>query len=72
MQRFLVVFRSHLEGPADVHYVGVTASSQLGAIAKAKREMPPLHPWVFAMATHWPRGCVGIDDAVKRHATATR
>lgn len=69
MNRFLVVFRSHLEGPADVHCVDVWHTSNLGAIAKAKREAPPLHPWVFAEAKVWPKGCASIGAAAKKAAS---
>jgi hypothetical protein len=61
---FLVIFRSHHDGPADEHYVGVWAEHALGAIAKAMQEMPPLHPWVFTRAFAWPEGCSGVDEAV--------
>lgn len=66
MNHFLIVFRSHHEGPADEHFVSVRARHALGAIAKATREVPPLHPWVIVRAMPWPKGCTGVDEAVER------
>ncbi len=67
--RYLVVFRSHLEGLADVHCVDVVSDSSLRAIADAKREAPPPHPWVFASAIAWPKGCASIGVAAKKAAS---
>lgn len=62
--RFFVLFRSHHEGPADEHFVGVHALNALDAVAKAKKQCPPLHPWVLALAVPWPLGVVDIDEAI--------
>lgn len=65
--RWLVVFRSHLDGPSDTTVARVRAVSVLAAIAAARRACPPHHPWVEARATPWPAGARGVDvvlDAV--------
>lgn len=65
MTRFLVIFRSHHEGPADEHFVDVRAPHGLGAIAMALKEKPPMHPWVIVRAVEWPKGCTKIDQAAQ-------
>lgn len=55
MNRFLIVFRSHHEEPADIHVVDAWASSSLAAIHKAIRNKPPLHDWVLVRAYNWPK-----------------
>lgn len=63
-RRYLVVFRSHPAPPSDVTIVDVRASGELHAIATARREMPPHHPWAIATARPWPRGCATVEQAM--------
>lgn len=65
LQRFLVLFRSHAEGPADVHYVDIQAPSPLCAIAVARLASPPPHDWVFAEAKSWPARTRTLNGAIK-------
>lgn len=69
MFRFLVIFRSHHDALADVHFVDTEASSPLAAIAKATREQPPMRDWVIVHALVWPRGCSDVNQAAKRYAS---
>lgn len=55
-KRYLVIFSSHPEPPADATAVDVRAESELRAIAKAKRETQIHHPWTRVSAVPWPRG----------------
>ena len=74
MNRYLVVFQSHLEGPCDVYFVSEYAETMLGAILEAKRKRPPMHilgPWALVRAWPWPKGCSGVVEAAKR-LTGTR
>lgn len=64
MSRWIVVFRSHVEAPADVHYVDVEASTSLRAIRAAQREESPLDGWVLVEAIAWPPGVDDINEAI--------
>lgn len=64
MPRWIVVFRSHVEAPADVHYVDVAASNALSAVREAQLREPPLHEWVLAEAIEWPAGVEDLNEAV--------
>ncbi len=65
VQRWLVLFKSHAEGLADVHFVDVTAPNMLAAVLSAKRARPTFFgPWAIAAAHPWPRGARGINAAV--------
>lgn len=64
MTRWIVVFRSHVEAPADVHYVGIEAPSALRAVRDAQREAPPPDGWVLVEAVAWPAGVDDIDEAI--------
>lgn len=63
MSRWLVIFKSHAEGLADVHFVDVTAKHALEAVHAANAKRPPPGPWVFASAVAWPRGCASVNEA---------
>ena len=63
MERWLVIFKSHAEGLADVHFVDITERSALRAIAGAKAKRPPLGAWVIATAMAWPVECATINEA---------
>jgi len=65
LQRFLVIFRSHAEGPADEHYVDVQAPTGLGAVALARRLSPPPHDWAVAEAKSWPARTRTLNAAIK-------
>lgn len=69
MYRYLVIFRSHHDALADVHYVDMSEASPLAAIAKALKERPPVGDWAFVRALAWPRGCTGVEQAAKKYAT---
>lgn len=69
-KRWLVVFRSHAAPPADVTAVAVRAGFPLAAIAAARREAPPQHPWAIATVNPWPRGSRSVEDAARRAAAA--
>lgn len=73
MNRFLVVFQSHLVGPFDVYFVDEYAATMLGAILEAKRKRPEhvLGPWALVRAWPWPKGCPGVVEAAER-LTGTR
>lgn len=67
MQRFLVCFRSHAEGLADVHCVDVTAPHVLAAIKKALDEAPPMmESWAQVRAWPWPEGCRNVVKAAEK------
>lgn len=66
VRRWLVIFQSDHEAPFDAHFVDVYASSMIGAVRNAQMTRPPLHTWVLARAQPWPRGCYGVDAAVKK------
>lgn len=61
--RWLVIFKSHAEGLADLHFVDVTERNALRAIAGAKSKRPPLGPWAIATAVAWPVGCASVGEA---------
>lgn len=63
MKRWLVIFSSHPEPPSDSTVVEVRASTQIQAIAIAKRTTPPAHPWSSVSAIPWPKGCPSVDEA---------
>lgn len=63
MSRWLVIFKSHADGLADVHFVDVNATHALAAVHAANKKRPPIGPWVFASATTWPRGCASVNEA---------
>lgn len=69
MLRYLVVFRSHHDALADVHFVDMDGPSPLAAIRKALKKRPPMGEWVTARALVWPRGCVGVEQAAKKYAS---
>jgi hypothetical protein len=67
MTRWIVTFRSHLEGPADVHCVCVQAPSVPRAIAEGIFELEGvLGEWVQASALPAPSTVSGILDAMKQ------
>lgn len=69
--RYLVIFRSHHEEPADIHYVDVRdAGSPLHAIVEAKVNAPPSHPWVVVRSIRWPHKFNSVDEIVQK-ATGT-
>jgi hypothetical protein len=70
VRRFLVIFRSHAEGPADEHYVDVEAGSGLAAVAKARQLSPPPHGWAIAEAKPWPARTRTLNAAVKLVSSA--
>lgn len=70
MRRFLVIFRSHAEGPADVTYVDVEATSPLWAIAWARRYAEPMHGWTLVEAKPWPARVRTLDGAIRRVGNA--
>lgn len=63
--RWLVVFKSHTEPPADTTFADVTAPSMLAAIRMAQTECPPPHPWCIVSAWPWPKGCEGAEEAAE-------
>lgn len=63
MRRWLVIFRSHAEGLADVHLVDVTAKHALAAVHEANAKCPPIGDWAIASAVAWPRACKDINKA---------
>lgn len=65
--RYLVVFCSRTR-PRDATVVDVHARHELEAIATARREHEPEHPWSVASARPWPRGWIDADDAAMRIA----
>jgi hypothetical protein len=67
MTRWLVVFQSHPTPPFDQTVVEVYAATQLHAVRDAKRAHVS-HPWHFAFARSWPRGCADVDAAAKKIA----
>lgn len=69
MKRWLVIFSSHPTPPADTTVVEVRDTTELRAIAKAKRLAPPHHPWSSVTAIPWPKGCPGVDEAAARLAS---
>lgn len=71
-RRFLIVFRSHNEPLADEHFVDAWGSSALEAIATARREKPPMHPWVIVRAWAWPKGCGGVVEAAEKLTGTSR
>ncbi len=72
MNRYIVVFRSHHEGPADITSVEAWGASGLAAVLSAKREVQIFHPWVVARAYAWPKGCADIEAAAKKIAGSKR
>ena len=64
MKRWFVIFKSHADGLADLHFVDVVASSPPAAVKTALRESPPFGAWVLAIAEPWPVGCDDVDAAV--------
>jgi len=66
MKRWLVVFRSHHDEPADIHHVESEGRNAFEAILTAKRVRPPLHPWVLVRVYHWPQGCRGVVEAAEK------
>lgn len=57
MDRWIAIFKSHAEGPADEHFVAVAAArGPLEAIHRAAELAPPPRAWVVARAVRWPRG----------------
>lgn len=72
MTRYLIVFRSHHEEPADIHCVDAVASSPLLAIRDAVKSHPPLHSWVVARAWPWPKGCAGVVEAAEKLTGTSR
>ncbi len=67
--KFLVQFRSHTMGVFDAHFVSLEADSFLEAILKAKKECPPLFPWVSVRAVPFPKGCASLAAAVQKAKT---
>ena len=65
MKRYLVIFSSHPTPPADATAVDVRARSELEAIRNAKRAARIPHPWAHVSALPWPRGCPGVDEALR-------
>ena len=61
MKRWLVIFSSHPEPPADATAVDVRADGELAAIARAKQTTELHHPWSCVRAVPWPRG-LSIDE----------
>lgn len=72
MNRWLVIFSSHPEPPADMTFVDVRARNFLEAIVRARREQPPPHGWSLVSAYAWPMGCEGVDEATRKIAGARR
>ena len=64
--RWLVMFFSHPEPPADMTFVDVRAPSSLAAIVAAREEQPLAHGWSLARAVRWPIGAADVDEAVAR------
>lgn len=69
MTRWLVVFQSHPAPPFDTTVVEVHAETQLHAVRDAKRDAHVAHPWHFAFAIPWPRGCRDVNAAAKKYAS---
>lgn len=70
MKTWIVIFSSHAEPPADATFAKVIAKSPLAAMAKARSESELQHPWTFAWAYPWPRGCRDEAEAATKVAAS--
>lgn len=68
VMRYMVIFSSSPTPPADATVIDMSATSELEAIAKAKRYAHVPHPWTTVNAIPWPKGCRGVNQAVKRYS----
>ena len=71
MTRYLVIFLSHPEPPADATFVDVRARNVLEAVRDARKASPPQHPWTLAIAYSWPMGCSDVDEATRKLASGS-